>query len=88
MLRQDQSHAVVHDEEAGLDEPDCEDLHLFYYQDQLGAINTSVDLGLSILRDIVTRWYQVAAGFGDLVHDADEHRIRGHGNKNQIVVEL
>lgn len=77
MLGQDHSHTVVHDEQTGFNQPNCEDLHLLYHQDELGTIDTRLDLGFGVLGDIVARGYQVATGFGDLIHEDHEHGICG-----------
>lgn len=60
VLRQNERHSVVHYEQAGLDQPYRKELHLLYYQDELGPVHTHLDLSLGVLRDIVSRRYQVA----------------------------
>jgi hypothetical protein len=60
-LRENRRHPLVHDEKACLDEPYGQDLHLFHYQDELGAMDSSVDLFSAELGDVYPWLNEIAA---------------------------
>jgi hypothetical protein len=60
-LRENRRHPFVHDEKACFDEPYGQDLHLFHYQDELGAMDTSLDLFTAKLGDIFPWLDEIAA---------------------------
>jgi hypothetical protein len=49
-------HSIVHNEKASLDKPYGQDLHLFHDKDELGAIDSVLDLCAAIPGDILAWW--------------------------------
>jgi hypothetical protein len=76
-LRKDECHSSIHDEQARLDEPYGQDLHLFHNQYKLGAIDATIDLGSAELRDVLSGFDEITACEHKLMHNRYEDGIRG-----------
>lgn len=77
MLWENKGHSSVHDEKACLDSPDSQDLHLFHNQDELRAIDAIINLSSAEIRDIFSRFDEIATGLHNTMHDRYEHGVCG-----------
>jgi hypothetical protein len=70
-------HAIVHDEQTGLDKPDGQDLHLLNDENQFRAVDATMNFDLIVLVHVFVGRDEIAASHNNLVHDNHKDGI-GH----------